>query len=163
MLNTLLQSVWFFLPAGIANMAPVLFKRVSFLGFPISTKYLGAHKTYRGFFFGIICAILTVYVQKFINLPGTLIDYQAVNIYLFGALIGFGALFGDSVESYFKRKGGIKPGGDWPVFDQIDWILGGLLFSFFYIKFTPEIFVDIFIVFAFLHAGFNWLKAFLKL
>jgi CDP-2,3-bis-(O-geranylgeranyl)-sn-glycerol synthase len=44
--------------------------------------------------------------------------------------ICFGALLGDIIESFFKRRVGRKRGEDWIPFDQIDFILGVLFFSF---------------------------------
>ena len=42
----------------------------------------------------------------------------------------FGALMGDIIESFFKRRIGKKRGEDWIPFDQLDFILGVLFFSF---------------------------------
>ena len=44
--------------------------------------------------------------------------------------ICFGALGGDVIESFFKRRAGRNRGEDWIPFDQIDFILGVLFFSF---------------------------------
>ena len=44
--------------------------------------------------------------------------------------ICFGALLGDIVESFFKRRVGRKRGENWIPFDQLDFILGVLFFSF---------------------------------
>ena len=44
--------------------------------------------------------------------------------------ICFGALLGDIIESFFKRRIGKKRGEDWIPFDQIDFILGVFFFSF---------------------------------
>ena len=44
--------------------------------------------------------------------------------------ICFGALFGDIIESFFKRRMGRNRGEDWIPFDQLDFILGVLFFSF---------------------------------
>jgi len=46
------------------------------------------------------------------------------------ASICFGALIGDIVESFFKRRIGKVRGQDWIPFDQLDFILGALFFSF---------------------------------
>lgn len=35
MIKILLQTFWLFLPAGFANMAPVLFKWFPFFGYPV--------------------------------------------------------------------------------------------------------------------------------
>jgi CDP-2,3-bis-(O-geranylgeranyl)-sn-glycerol synthase len=41
----------------------------------------------------------------------------------------FGALLGDIVESFFKRRIGRDRGQDWIPFDQLDFIVGALVFS----------------------------------
>ncbi len=52
-----------------------------------------------------------------------------VNILLLGFLFAVGALGFDAIKSFFKRQIGVKPGGVWFPFDQIDYIVGGLLLS----------------------------------
>jgi CDP-2,3-bis-(O-geranylgeranyl)-sn-glycerol synthase len=44
-------------------------------------------------------------------------------------LLGFGALAGDSIKSFFKRRVGVKPGKRWFPFDQIDFVIGALAFA----------------------------------
>ena len=92
MLLTILQTIWLFLPSGFANMAPTFFLKSKFLDYPINKKIFGKNKTYKGFFVGIITAILIVYLQKLIS-PFTsmisLIDYFNINTILLGFLLGF--------------------------------------------------------------------------
>lgn len=139
-MEIILKSLYLILPGIFANMAPVLFKRLNFLNYPVDFNktlnekpIFGNHKTYRGFFFGIILSILIVLIQRklhayefFKNI--SLIDYYGVNILLLGFLIGFGVLFGDLVKSFFKRRLNIKPGKRWFPFDQLDSLIGGLVF-----------------------------------
>ena len=42
----------------------------------------------------------------------------------------FGALCGDIIESFFKRRIGKNRGENWIILDQLDFILGALMFSF---------------------------------
>ena len=56
----------------------------------------------------------------------SLINYSAVSPVLLGFLMGFGVLLGDSVESFFKRRRGIKPGKSWFPWDQLDCMIGGV-------------------------------------
>ena len=44
--------------------------------------------------------------------------------------MGFGALFGDALKSFFKRQIGIRPGHSWMPFDQVDWIVGAVILIF---------------------------------
>jgi CDP-2,3-bis-(O-geranylgeranyl)-sn-glycerol synthase len=43
-----------------------------------------------------------------------------------GLLFGLGAMGGDSVKSFIKRRIGIPPGRPWVPFDQLDFVLGAL-------------------------------------
>ena len=45
---------------------------------------------------------------------------------LFGAILGFAALVGDAVKSYFKRRTGRDRGKPWVPFDQLDFVVFGL-------------------------------------
>jgi CDP-2,3-bis-(O-geranylgeranyl)-sn-glycerol synthase len=162
----IIQIIWFFLPAGIANMAPVLFKKVKFLNVPLQARLFGKNKTYRGFFFGTILAILFIYVQQLLY-PFTkqicLIDYTNINVFLVGFLLGFGALFGDLTESFFKRRQKIAPGKPWVPFDQIDYVAGALAFVNLYMSLTFHQNIMIFVLFGIFHPLINLIGYFLKI
>ena len=169
----LVKIIWFFLPAAIANMSPVLFKWVKFLDYPIDFNktcfgkpLLGKNKTFRGILFGILLAILFVYIQVILY-PFTkeicLINYNNINFILLGFLLGFGALFGDSVKSFFKRQLNIKPGKSWIPFDQVDWIIGAILFSIFYVALSLYDVIFAIIIFGVLHPIVNLIGYFLKI
>lgn len=136
----IIQAIYFFLPAAIANMMPIFVKKIKFLNYPVDfnktwngKRILGDHKTYRGFFFGTISAFLFFEIQRMLynknilkNLA--LIDYSVAPIFL-GALLGFSALFGDSVKSFFKRRFDIRPGKPWVPFDQLDFMIFALILT----------------------------------
>ena len=65
-----------------------------------------------------------------------MINYQS-NFIIFGLLAGLGAILGDLVKSFFKRRLGIKSGQSWPIFDQLDFIAGFLFFTYYFS--TPSI------------------------
>ena len=169
----ILQIIYLFLPAGFANMAPVIFKWIPFLNYPVdfNKKFkgniiFGSHKTYRGFFFGILTAILVTYIQKicYLNtLEYNLIDYSKVNIIVLGFLMGFGALFGDLIRSFFKRRRNIQPGGAWFPFDQIDWVVGSWLFVLIYIDHYWNIIFIALALAIFAHPLVNYLGYLLRL
>lgn len=122
----LLQALYFALPIYLANITPVFSKKLNLFNIPINKKLFGSHKTYQGFIFGILMAILVTFIQYRLNLQISLLDYS--NFLLIGFLFGFGALFGDLIKSYFKRKLKIKPGNPWTPFDQLDFLIGSLVF-----------------------------------
>jgi len=143
--NPVLLAFWFFTPAGLANAAPVFANK--FLGYnrwktPLDfglswrgKRLFGENKTFRGLVAGIVLATLAVGLQKYLfGHSGwiqeiSLIDYSQPAVWLLGPLFGAGALLGDAVESFFKRQAGIPSGQSWFPFDQIDYIIGGLLLS----------------------------------
>lgn len=56
------------------------------------------------------------------------VDYSKINWVVFGLLAGAGPLLGDAIKSFFKRRMNLKPGATWFPFDQIDYIVGGIVF-----------------------------------
>jgi CDP-2,3-bis-(O-geranylgeranyl)-sn-glycerol synthase len=53
-----------------------------------------------------------------------------LGIALFGAIVGCAALVGDAVKSYFKRRLGKEGGAPWVPFDQLDFVVFGLVAAF---------------------------------
>lgn len=172
----ILKALWFFLPGGLANMAPVIFKKINFLNYPVDfgkqingKSILGSHKTFRGYFFGILLASIVAWVQKllFIKFDAikdiTILPYNELNPWLIGFLMGFGALFGDSAKSFLKRQLGVKPGDKFIPWDQIDFIIGFLLFiSFVYVP-SASIVLSIILIVPLLHIMTNYLGYYLKI
>jgi len=127
-------AMWFIFPAYCANAAPVIFGggkpmdlgKTFFDGKP----FLGSHKTIRGFFAGIIVGTLVGLVQTLI-FEQVLFQYSSQFQYsiLLGFVLSLGALTGDLIESFIKRRLNHSPGRSLPVADQIDFILGAFLFS----------------------------------
>lgn len=136
----ILQVIYLMLPGIFANMAPVLVKRVPILAYPLDhnrkfggKSLLGSHKTYRGLFSAVIFSILVSWLQRYLYQYSffkdlSLINYTTTSIVLWGLLIGLGVIIGDAAESFFKRRKKIAPGKPWFPWDQIDSVLGGLVF-----------------------------------
>jgi CDP-2,3-bis-(O-geranylgeranyl)-sn-glycerol synthase len=129
----MIAAILFFLPAGLANMSPVIFNRIPLInqwktpidfGKKLNGKRLfGGNKTWRGLLLGtLVGGVSAVIIGK---LNQNVIGYN--NQFVVGLLLGFGALSGDAIESMFKRQMNIEPGHSWFPFDQLDYIIGGLL------------------------------------
>ena len=107
---------------------------------------------------------LTFYLQKIGYQSGftewALIDYTDFSL-LLGFLLSSGAILGDLVKSYYKRKMKIKEGTPWPFWDQLDFVFGAFLFSFFVYVPPAEVAAIIFISSPLLHIAFNHLGYFL--
>jgi len=147
----LLQSAYFLIPAYFANMAPPIAKKFKFLEFlkiPIDRgkkfrdgrSIFGQNKTYRGYVVGIIGGLIGAYLQMFLyeskifhsffqtlSIPG--INYTShYTIILLGILLSVGAITGDLVESFFKRRLDKGSGESLIPWDQIDHVIGAYIF-----------------------------------
>ena len=155
-----LHCLYFFLPAYIANMMPVFVKKIPLFDFPIWESKLGSHKTWRGLFFGTLGSGLVFWVQQVLYKHGfqslALIDYSDFTV-LFGFLLGLGALLGDLVKSYYKRKADIAPGQPWIPFDQIDFVIGALVVGFLVYVPPIEVVLVLLVVSPVLHLLVNYI------
>lgn len=128
-------ALWFILPAYIANAFPVIFGGGLPIDmgkkFPDGKPIFGSHKTVRGFIVGLIAGILTSIGQTFVlrynTLPDFVLPFQ-FNV-LIGSMIALGALVGDLIHSFVKRRMGLVEGSPLPVADQLDFVVGAILFS----------------------------------
>ncbi|GAC1390512.1 MAG: CDP-2,3-bis-(O-geranylgeranyl)-sn-glycerol synthase [Candidatus Saccharimonadales bacterium] len=157
--NLIYYSFWFFAPAGVANMAPVLANKIPILNrwktpvdFGLSfhnRRLLGDNKTWRGVVFGTVLAGLTgtIIYLLFYNFQQT----SLLSACVIGFSLGFGALIGDCVESIAKRLRGIEPGQRWFPFDQTDYIIGGLIAVSFLVHLELKMLLTVFILFFVLH------------
>ena len=132
-MNDYIAAILFFAPAGLSNMTPVAASMLPVLkrwNTPLDfgktwrgERIFGANKTWRGLVAGTLVGGVSAIIIGWLN-PNVLGPY---NQFLAGLLLGFGALAGDAIESFFKRQLKIAPGKTWFPFDQIDYIIGGLL------------------------------------
>ena len=146
MLKEFFFAVWFFLPAGVANMMPIPAAAVPQLkrfDTPIDLgkswrgkRIFGSHKTWRGLVAGIIFGTLTLLLQQLLVAHSVWLQdwthqvaYAQLPTLILGPLFAVGALGGDAVESFFKRQAGIAPGHGWFPFDQTDYIIGAAIVS----------------------------------
>ncbi len=164
-MGLILSAFWFFLPAGIANLTPVLANSVPLLkhwNTPIDLGFswqgeriLGDNKRVRGLVFGTIAAGCTALLLTRLSLS----DLSFFN----GCLMGLGALSGDVVESFLKRRRGIAPGTSWFPFDQIDYIIGGLVFVYLWVHPSIPTIIVASILYFVLHPLFSYLAYILRL
>lgn len=173
MLHDILFALWFLLPAASANVAPIFSNVIPGLnkwkspldgGRKFRGKELfGSHKTWRGLVCGIVIASLVFWLQKMafndFQWSRTIsegVDYTVLPTLLLGPLFGLGALGGDAIESFFKRQRGTKPGERWIPFDQLDYIIGGVLVSLPFVLLSAGQYVWIFIIWFVMHVGASY-------
>ena len=151
------EALKFIFPAYCANAAPVLAGG----GLPLDfgknfvdgRRIFGKNKTFRGFFFGLAIGVLVGLMENF------LFGYPL----LFSVLSPLGALMGDLTGAFLKRRLDIAPGGLLPVVDQVDFVVGAILFSLPLAIITLELAVAMLIITPPIHLLTNFLAYKLKL
>jgi CDP-2,3-bis-(O-geranylgeranyl)-sn-glycerol synthase len=122
-------ALYYIFPAYCANGAPVLFGG----GKPIDggkmfrdgKPIFGPHKTIRGFVFGILIGTFVGWVQEVLG-PSVGLPKGSI---ILGFVLSLGALMGDLLGSFIKRRMNLKSGARLLVSDQLDFMLMALLFS----------------------------------
>jgi CDP-2,3-bis-(O-geranylgeranyl)-sn-glycerol synthase len=117
-----IEALIFIFPAYCANAVPVIFGGGTPMDFGRSfidgRPILGRNKTFLGFFSGLIIGTAVGLLESVVFRPP----------HIFGLILSLGALFGDLASSFLKRRLGLQPGELLPVLDQIDFIIGSILF-----------------------------------
>ena len=140
----LLQALWLILPAYIANGSAVLVgggKPVDFgKNWRDGKRILGDGKTWRGLFAGAFVGMTCGFGLAVVARYAAMSDFAFLGLSDFEGFplmipiifsLCFGALLGDMVKSFFKRRVGKNRGEDWLLFDQLDFIIGALLLCLF--------------------------------
>jgi len=141
--TVIVQAFWIVVPIYIANASAVIVGGGAPIDFRKNWKdgrrILGDGKTWRGLFagtflgmtagFGLAVAAKYIGSSEYVYLGLTDFEGFPMMILILFSLC-FGALLGDVIESFFKRRVGKDRGQDWIPFDQLDFLVGALIFSF---------------------------------
>ncbi|PKL61973.1 MAG: hypothetical protein CVV31_08480 [Methanomicrobiales archaeon HGW-Methanomicrobiales-2] len=125
-----LAALWIMIPAYVPNSAAALFGGGTPIDFGRRSgdgrRIFGDGKTYRGFFGGVLCGILAglVEIWAWFTFSLTALPYQT---FISVTLLATGALLGDLVKSYLKRRLGKERGESWFLADQYDLVVGSFL------------------------------------
>ena len=123
-IQLIVEALKFIFPAYCANAIPV----ITGGGYPMDfgkkffdeKPIFGKNKTFRGFFSGLaVGAAVGLVETAFFSYP-----------IFFGLILSLGALLGDLSGAFVKRRLGLAPGVLLPVIDQVDFIIGAILFAF---------------------------------
>jgi len=144
-------------PLYVANSIPVIVHGRTPLDFNkklFGKPIFGNGKTIVGFLAGVTAGTLVGAVITLIFPYSLLIVPNYIELAFFLAL---GALVGDLTKSFAKRRFGINRGEKWVFMDQLDFIVGGLVFSF--IARFPELWIVVilFVATFFIHLAANWI------
>jgi len=127
MLAQVVFAVWAVLPAYLPNSSAALFGG----GKPIDAgktwkgrRVLGDGKTWRGTFAGVLSGSLLGLVMNYVNsVFGLGFPIFSVSVLV---LLPLGAMLGDLVASFVKRRLGKERGRAFPLVDQLDFLVGAL-------------------------------------
>ncbi len=140
-------TLYFILPAYFSNGSGLVFGGGTPVDFGKSdskgNRWIGDGVTWRGFIAGTIIGMLTGTIQGFFA-PTILSNFgqyiitpiitSIPNGIVIGFLLGFGALLGDAIGSFLKRRLGIGRGKPAPILDQLDFIIVALILVSFAVK-----------------------------
>ncbi len=165
-MNALITAFWLMLPAYIPNNCAALFGG----GTPLDRgrilqdgrRTLGDGKTFRGTFAGTVCGVLVGLLQNqiapYIGLPAFGSGFEQLPILL---ALSLGAMLGDIVAAFFKRRMGLQRGAPLFIIDQLDFVVGAWFFAiliapdWFIKNFTTNTIIIILIMTPILHRASN--------
>lgn len=168
-MKELVFAFWFFLPAGVANVTPILAARMPLLrnwNAPVDhglyyrgKRLLGDHKTWRGIACGVAAGVIVALAQAWLyeryTVWGPVPDLYAQPV-LLGLALSMGALGGDALKSFVKRQVGVPSGKSWFPFDQIDYIVGACVLSAAIVVLPLASYVGIAVVWFVMHLLFSY-------
>ncbi|AMQ18666.1 CDP-2,3-bis-(O-geranylgeranyl)-sn-glycerol synthase [Thermococcus peptonophilus] len=155
--SSVFWAFWYILPAYFANASPVLVGG----GRPIDggrvwrdgRRLLGDGKTRRGFIGGVLIGTLVGVVQYFIT-PGFYGSLETAVKLAF--LLSFGALVGDLVGSFIKRRANLPRGYPAVGLDQLGFLISALAFAYPVKTLSSGQIIFLLVVSPFIHWGANY-------
>ena len=171
LLIAVLGAVYFMLPAYIANLSGLAFGG----GTPVDggreckdgRRLIGNGVTWKGCqngtiigtLVGVVLGIIGTFYGDLSVLTGGIIDLHVYGSIIDGLILGFlmafGALLGDAVGSFLKRRIGLQRGEPAPIMDQLDFVIGALVLSLLVVQISWKFFIIIAILSIALHLGAN--------
>ena len=172
-LVAIILIMWYLLPAYLANTVAALVGG----GAPIDgghnwsdgKRILGDGKTWKGLIGGTIGGVITGILVLEIGNPisgveNNILDLEGNNYIYISAVLSFGALFGDMLASFVKRRMGFERGSMALGLDQYDFVVVSLVMTWMlYGEWIEELFIEhlwremmtIFVLTPLLHRGVN--------
>lgn len=169
-------AIYFMLPAYLANASALTFGGGTPLDMGRSLKdsrrLLGDGVTWKGTIIGILIGTLIGLLQGAITgnlvqnllmigdpVVGAMVQGTITNSILMGGLLGFalgsGAIIGDACGSFIKRRFKVERGRPVPLLDQLDFVVGALVFASLVVSIPFNLIIAIIIISIFLHLGAN--------
>ena len=164
--STVATALWAMGPAYVPNNAAVLAGG----GRPIDggrewrgSRLLGDGKTWRGSVVGTLAGVAVAVVFNLVAQPVSSVLGVSVPPFPMPAALALaaGAMAGDVVASFLKRRTGRERGASFPGLDQLDFVVGALIAVFLAAPgwasgvFTPPVVLAVVLVTPVLHLGTN--------
>lgn len=169
-------AIYFMLPAYLANASALTFGGGTPLDMGRSLKdgrrILGDGVTWKGTIIGTLIGTCIGLIQGLFagtivqNLlmtgdpvTGLMVQGTITSSILLGGLLGFalsiGALIGDACGSFIKRRFNVERGKPVPLMDQLDFVVGALVFASLIVVIPLNLIIVIIVITLFLHLGAN--------
>ncbi len=165
-----MQELWIPLlltavPLYVANASAVVFGGKTPVDFnrvwPDGKPILGKGKTWKGFGMGVLIGTFVGGIILHFY-PAQALETSS-HYLLYAFLLSAGALIGDMVGSFIKRRMGLHRGQAAHFLDQLDFVIGGLLLSLFVNPPYWTVFLLLIMITPFMHMAFNRLAYLLGL
>ncbi|MEM0454110.1 MAG: CDP-2,3-bis-(O-geranylgeranyl)-sn-glycerol synthase [Sulfolobales archaeon] len=125
--ESIIGTVWsliLFLPAMVANALPVLSRTFFRNKHPIDLnrnfidgrRIFGDGKTWEGLMLGLLGGLSLGLCYAYVSRDDLWV--------LYAFFMGLGALLGDLINAFIKRRLGMRSGAPFPPFDQVDYLIG---------------------------------------
>ena len=160
------DALWLMFPAYVANSSAVLFAGTLPIdlgkNFSDGRRILGPGKTFRGLIGGTMAGVTVGVIQQTVRVH-TLLGVPSFDPIFVVITLSFGALLGDIVKSFFKRRLGFEKGASFPIADQYDFVVGALLFTYIFfpewltLNFVAPVFITVIVLTAPIHLMVNYL------
>ena len=167
-------AIYFMLPAYLANASALTFGGGTPLDMGRSMndgrRILGDGVTWKGTIIGILMGIgllqgaitgnmvqdlLIVGDPGIANMVQGTITTNMIQGTLLGLALGSGAIIGDACGSFIKRRFKVERGRPVPLMDQLDFVIGALIFASMIVVIPLNLIILIIIITIFLHLGAN--------
>lgn len=134
------QTLQIALPAYLANASPTLLIKLKKHPIDFGLKHkgnrlLGDGKTIEGFIMACIIGYLSGFLVNYLTSFTTNIELLIIPQITF-LFIGVGAMVGDAVGSFIKRRLNMKRGQNAGLLDKIDFIIGAFLFARIFVAYS---------------------------
>ncbi len=186
-MNNWINICYILLPLILAGVSNMIFVKINFLGFlkiPIDRnvtlkdgkRLFGDNKTWKGFFGMILftafwTSVLVFFIPDALNFVFTVIEKNALSVFILGAFLGFAYVLFELPNSYIKRRLSIEPGKSGKGFlkylfmlvDQADSVLGCALVLYFLYAISLSLTIQLIIIGTLVHYIINVILFFVKL